>query len=79
MVRILWGHRREDRTKGLRKLYTKKLRNFYASLYISTSKRCAVYVAGTSNKMNAYKCGKGKEKCWESLNDKIRMVLVEMG
>jgi hypothetical protein len=44
------------------------------------SKRWAVYVAGTCNKTNAYRCGKGKgNKCWKGLKDNIKVVLVEMG
>jgi hypothetical protein len=51
------GRRREDLIKGLRKLYSNKLRNFYATLDISKSKRWAVYVAGMRDKTNAYSCG----------------------
>ena len=37
-------------------------------------------MAGTCNKTNAYRCGKGKgNNCWKGLKDKIKMVLVEMG
>jgi len=60
----------KNEQKGLRK-HNKKLRNFYASLYISKSKRWAVYVAGTCDKKNAYRCEKGKgNKRWKGLKDK---------
>jgi hypothetical protein len=76
-LRKIYRCRKEETTKGLRKIHKEKLHNFYASLNISKLKRCAVYVAGMGDKRNSYRWGNVKENTAWKRGYKIKMVLVE--